>query len=298
MRALHHRNMFSWDMRKHVLFVPLLLLAGCHAQTIVQQPRADGAQTPLAVYNPPAVTNAPCPPLLIFSPGLGGTEYGYKYLADAVARQGWRVLVMGHKESGPRVLGLSMHRYGAREGVRHDLLDLNQNRARLMDVDAALQYADSLCHAPLRVLAGHSFGAVTAMEVAGAKNVLNLAPAAKFDAYIAISPEGPGLVFPDGAWAGIAAPMLLLTGTRDESASGDWRSRTLAFAGLPATSTGNCNWLGVSDGSTHINFSGNGILPQKTEERTIAAVNAFLANQLAHACTTPPAISSVTWQAK
>jgi hypothetical protein len=50
------------------------------------------------------------------------------------------------------------------------------------------------------------------MLEAGAINMIAVAspPSGqdRFDAYVALSPEGPGIVFPDRAWRGIHKPML------------------------------------------------------------------------------------------
>ena len=60
--------------------------------------------------------------------------------------------------------------------------------------------------------------------------------------------------------------MLLLTGTRDKSLDGDWKSRTIPYDGLPA----GCKWLGVIDGATHLNFAGIGF-SSRTEKLTLLA---------------------------
>jgi hypothetical protein len=295
-----------------VVWVALLLLASGHAQQLVTVDRADGAKVPLMVYGPGNGTNhsstvtnektdaAACAPLLIFSPGLGGTERGYSYLAQAAAADGWRVLVMGHKESGPDALWSSVREYGIRPGLQHDLKDPQQNRARLMDVDAALRYADGICRAPVKVLGGHSFGAVTVMEEAGATNCFGLKPTAEFDGYFAMSPEGPGLVFDAGAWKGIDKRIMLLTGTKDLSASGDWHSRLQAFAEMPPGrgAMAGCKWMGVEDSASHMNFAGHGIGAEKFEALNVAAVRAFLQEVRSGKCGPPPPLSGVTWQSK
>jgi hypothetical protein len=43
---------------------------------------------------------------------------------------------------------------------------------------------------------------------------------------VALSPQGPGSIFPETAWRGIAKPVLLITGTRDQALEGGWQSRT------------------------------------------------------------------------
>lgn len=76
--------------------IGLLLSMGCSAQQLVKVPRSDGAQTPLRVYS---ACVGGCAPLALISPGAGGSEDGYKYLAKALQEDGCRAIVIGHKES-------------------------------------------------------------------------------------------------------------------------------------------------------------------------------------------------------
>jgi dienelactone hydrolase len=197
------------------------------AQQHFTVPRADGQSTPLMLY--PAIgASASCAPLAVISHGAGGSESGYRYLANAMAQMGYTAVVMGHAESGLAALEDNMRRYGVIEGLSALVADPNAEQARLLDVAATLQWADDRCHAPFRVLLGHSMGAETVMLDAGASNIIGVAspPAGqdRFDAYIALSPEGPGVVFSGDAWSGIQKPMLILAGTRDQSLKGGrWR---------------------------------------------------------------------------
>ena len=73
----------------------------------LEAPRADGASTPLMVYEPAAAKA--CPPLLLVSHGAGGSEQGLRYVGEALSADGWRVVVMGHRESGLPVLKRDLH---------------------------------------------------------------------------------------------------------------------------------------------------------------------------------------------
>lgn len=277
-----------------MLWWMLCVWSGCAvAADAVQVPRADGAMTPLAVYEPATVANA-CPPLALISHGAGGSERGYGYLAEGLRADGWRVIVMGHHESGaaPLVADIRAQR-NIKAGVGALVTDAAAYRARFMDIDAARQWAEQRCHAPYRVLLGHSMGAITVMLEAGAHNRLGVEGKGGFDAYVALSPEGPGRVFPSGAWAPIHAPMLLITGTQDAGLDGDYRWRTQAFDGLGA----GCHWLGVIDGSTHMNFAGRGASAH-TEAMTLALTRAFLGGLRAGHCGTPPALEGVEVRGK
>ena len=115
-------------------------------------------------------------------------------------------------------------------------------------------------------------GAATVMMEAGARNRMNIEGARSFSAYIALSPQGAGSIFPQNAWAEIGQPVLLLTGTRDNELGGaNWETRTEPFRSMPA----GCKWLGVIDGATHMNFAGNG-LSRKAEALTVQTIGAFL----------------------
>jgi hypothetical protein len=277
----------------HVLISLIVIAASASARAMesTQVQRADGAMTPLQVYEP-ASTKA-CPPLLLVSHGAGGSEKGYGYIAEAMSRDGWRTIVMGHRESGGAPLRADVMQHGLKEGVGALVTDADAYRARFMDIDAAMRWAEQRCHAPYRVLLGHSMGAVTVMLEAGARNLLGVQGRGGFDAYVALSPEGPGRVFPAGAWAPIRAPMLLITGTRDGGLDGDYRWRTQAFDGLGP----GCRWLGVIDGSTHLNFAGLG-LSGKTETATVSLLRDYLDALRSGHCGEPPQLAGVELRSK
>lgn len=270
------------------------------AQQHLSVPREDGQSTPLMFY-PAAKSERGCPPLAVISHGAGGSENGYRYLANAMAQTGYTTVVMGHAESGLATLEDDMRRYGVLEGLSALIGDPNAEKARLLDVAAALQWSDGHCHAPFRVLLGHSMGAETVMLEAGASNIIVVAspPAGqdRFDAYVALSPEGPGIVFSGDSWSGIRKPMLILTGTRDQSLKGGPQARLVPWHELPGTLS-HCQWLGVIDGATHMNFAGDGLGREMVEPLVTQTIAAFLQGARKHACSLPPAASGMTLQAK
>jgi len=278
----------------------LLVLRVCEAQQRVEAPRADGKTTPLLVY---AATGAKsgCAPLAVISHGAGGSENGYRYLAEAMAQLGYTTVVMGHRESGLAALRADMRQYGIMPGVRALVADPNAEQARLLDVGAALKWANGQCRAPFRVLLGHSMGAETVMLEAGAQNMIGVSspPAGKdrFDAYVALSPEGPGVVFPDGAWKGIDKPMLILTGTRDQSLKGGAEARQIPWQDLPGRRD-HCQWMGVIDDATHMNFAGSGLGKERVEPLVTTTVAEFLDGVENHECTQPQPERRMTLTAK
>lgn len=283
----------------------ILLSAGALAQRAVSVPRADGHETPLLVYDAVGAVNV-CAPLAVISHGAGGSERGYRYLAEAMAGMGYTTVVMGHRESGLAALRADMRaNNGVMKGVTSLVADPQAESARLLDVGAALQWAGQQCAAPgripFKVLLGHSMGAETVMLEAGAKNMVGVAspPAGqdRFDAYVALSPEGPGIVFPEGAWRGIRKPVLVLTGTRDQSLKGGPEARQVPWKEMPGTQDG-CQWMGVIDGATHMNFAGNGSGVERVTPLVDSTVARFLTDVRRGSCPLPAPQAGMTLQSK
>jgi predicted dienelactone hydrolase len=277
----------------------LVVWATCAIVAAAQQhivvPRVDGRTTPLMIY--PAVGGgAGCKPLAVISHGAGGSEEGYRYLATAMAQLGYTTVVMGHRESGRAVLRDDMRSAGIFAGVRNLVADPNAEQARLLDVGAALAWANKQCHAPYRVLLGHSMGSETVMLEAGARNMIGVASPPtgqdRFDAYVALSPEGPGVVFPEHAWSSIRKPILILTGTRDQSLKGGPQARQIPWHDLPGNA-GRCQWMGVIDDATHMNFGGNGLGHERVEPMVTTAIARFLTGAQRNACVLPQTVSAM-----
>ena len=242
-----------------------------------------------------------CAPLAIISHGAGGSENGYSYLALALAQQGYKAIVVGHRESGRAQVLNEMRDKGIGGGLRDLVMNPEAESSRLLDIGAALKWADSRCKPPFRVLLGHSMGAITVMLESGAKNEIGVkSPPAgqdRFDAYVALSPEGPGLVFPERAWTGIHKPMLLMTGTRDQSLKGGPEARQIPFRDLQGTAA-HCQWLAVIEGATHMNFAGAGIGAQQVTPIVTETVGVFLQGVRSGNCALPPDRSGLKLQAK
>lgn len=287
-------------VRALVVCAALLLVASASAQRLIEAQRADGRMTPLMVYASEQAQRG-CAPLAVISPGAGGSESGYRYLAKAMAYMGYTAVVMGHKESGMGSLRADVRADGIKAGIRALVTSRRAEDARLLDVGAALKWAESQCRRPFRVLLGHSMGSETVMLEAGAKNQIGVTspPAGqdRFDAYVALSPEGPGVVFPPGAWAGIHKPVLILTGTRDHSLNGSPANQQLPWHDLPGRRD-DCQWMGVIRGATHLNFAGLGLGNWRVETRVEKTLAAFLAGVQRHDCMLPAPQRGMTLQAK
>lgn len=283
-----------------IAFVFLALALPLTAQERASAPRADGQTTPLLVYRA-AGTVTGCAPLAVISHGAGGSENGYRYLAEAMAQNGFTTVVMGHRESGLSALSADMRKNGIRPGIKALVADPQAEQARLLDVGAALKWADGQCHVPFRVLLGHSMGAETVMLEAGAHNMIGVTspPAGRdrFDAYVALSPEGPGIVFPEHAWSNIRKPLLVLTGTRDDSLQGGPEARQVPWHELPG-GEGKCQWMGVVEGATHMNFAGSGMGADRVKPMVTETITSFLSGARAHECTLPGSVPGMTLQSK
>jgi alpha-beta hydrolase superfamily lysophospholipase len=202
-------------------FAPLVL-----AQEQATYPRADGADIEARVLPAPG-----CAPLAIISHGLGGNARGNAQLASALNRAGYRVIVPSHAESGPRLLFGAMTE--GRAGLARSASDRRLLQLRLDDITAILESENRRCAVPFRVLAGHSMGARTASIEAGARTSTGISGRDRFDAYVLVSPLGEGSSFlPRGGYGGITKPVLMVTGTRDQSVDGSWETRLSAFDGL------------------------------------------------------------------
>lgn len=269
----------------------LLSLSGVSmAQTIEKVLRADKKEMPMQVY---LANDGQCTATAIISHGAGGSESGYEYLAEFLRKQHWLVLVVGHKESGSEVLVPLIEKQGLSSGLAQLLTTPSAYKARFMDIAAAKEWAKNKCSTPISVLIGHSMGAASTMIEAGAKNKLGLTGADGFDAYVAMSPQGVGLIFEPNAWHEINKPMLLLTGTKDNDLNGAWETRKDAFASLP---TG-CKWLGVIDGATHMNFA-TADMSGRVERLVNSTVFAFLKGISDKNCAAPPMQKGLDLQVK
>jgi predicted dienelactone hydrolase len=264
----------SWVVLLCVYALPL----PSSAQQLVRAPRSDGATVPLVVY-PPAAASKSCAPLAVISPGAGGTENGYSYLAEALQNNGYLTVVMGHKESGPAELRHEILTHGLHNGLLVMVTDPTLQHDRMLDLDSAWKWAQSQCSAPFTVLLGHSMGSDTVMFEAGAANKLGVSGHDRFDAYVALSPSGAGSIFASDSWRNIRKPLYVLTGTRDTGLEGDWQWRTSPFDDLLP----GCKWLGVIDGATHMNFAGHGF-SRKSEPLITDSIAAFLNGVRAKKC--------------
>lgn len=221
--------------------------------TTPPKPDADAPKPP-----PPATPAAPAKyPVVVFSPGLGASRINYAYFTRHLASHGYIVIVPSHpgSDTAAAIEWVRSHG-GARSGQR---LDPNEEddapggwlmssisspdnlKERPRDISFMLDRIPS--HATLGPIAdmasigvaGHSFGAYTAMAIGGMTVDLPESHGGKGSVFrdkrvravLPMSPEGAGSMgIVAGAWDGFAVPVLFLTGTRDYGVGGrsaSWR---------------------------------------------------------------------------
>lgn len=200
---------------------------------------------PVRVVLPPDAS-ASCP-VVLFSHGLGGSREGCGYLGDHWSRRGYAAVFLQHPGSDTAVWQDAPP--ARRLAALRDAASLANFRLRVEDVAAVI---DALAawnrddgH-PLagrldldRVgMAGHSFGAQTTQAVAGQSYPLvgRRFTDPRIKAAVVMSPGTPqGRRDPGDAFADVAIPWLVMTGTKDTSMIGGQtiESRLAVFPALP-----------------------------------------------------------------
>ncbi len=244
---------------------------------------------PVRLYLP-VEASAPAP-LLLFSHGMGGSRRGYRYLGSWLATRGVAALHVQHVGSDRELWFGSPWRLVERlQGAARE----DEARARVLDMRFALDQllAGDLAARvdPTRIVAcGHSYGANTALLLAGARVLREGQPLALQDprlrAAIAISaPPFYGEPDPGAVLAGVQLPTLHITATGDVIPIPGYQSpasdRVAVFRGVAGPA-----WLAMFEGGSHSIFtdrSGTGglALNPQVKAATRELVRAFLAQVL------------------
>lgn len=209
-------------------------------------------------------------PLVVLSHGGAGQRGSYEYLATHLARHGYVVAIPEHvgSDTGALLRGMRERRSGPRAALRAMVEDEGEWRARPADVtfviDRAARWNETDPELAGRIdlgrvgVLGHSYGAYTALAIAGARvrleGALSDLSDPRVDAIVALSPSGPGGWgwFSEESFRSVDVPALLVTGSRDAVTSwqsGEWRKE--AFDLMPPGPR-YCLWL---EGATHLDFA-------------------------------------------
>jgi predicted dienelactone hydrolase len=181
---------------------------------------ARGRTVPARLYVP---RDAKRVPLVVFSHGLGGSRFGYSHLGRHWASHGFASLHLQHAGSDRSVW--SSQGFAVLTALRAAATTDNAI-ARVKDVSFAIDRTlaePALAEAidAQRIgIAGHSFGANTALLAAGARfrengKVLSFADPRVRAAIVLSAPSLPAEQDPSFVYSGILVPTLHLTGTLD-----------------------------------------------------------------------------------
>lgn len=205
---------------------------------------------------------------LLFSTGFGGDRSGYAYLARHWAEAGLATAIIEHVGSNASVLrslpGKTL--YERNKEVLRKVGEHAELEARPRDLIAAHQALSArFAGLPLGV-AGHSFGAYTAMSTLGLPTMQSLQilqnPLSEARSCLVMSPQPVGLMFSCASLGGVSCPTLVVTGTEDGmlDGSGDYSLREGVYSCLPAFYRN----LVVLNGVGHMAFAGIGVGLGKT----------------------------------
>lgn len=210
-------------------------------------------------------------PVVLFSHGLGGSRMGYGYLGRALAAHGYVSIHPSHDDGvelrleevespSPGVAALRAIQQAIDDPRNWELRP--RALCRILDelhsLEKLVPKLGSRLDAERVAIAGHSYGAYTALLCAGARielgGVLRDFSEPRARAFAALSPPGNGSRgLGDESWARIDRPVLCVTGTLDGGLSGQppsWREESFHAMRPPG------KVLVVIEGASHFTFSG------------------------------------------
>ncbi|MFA6291750.1 MAG: hypothetical protein WC637_08210 [Victivallales bacterium] len=225
---------------------------------------ARNREIPVKIYIP---ASAGIYPVIIFSHGLGGTCDGYEYLGTHWAKDGYVSVHIQHKGSDDEVW---KDKPNPLESMRKAIKDLPSILNRPKDVSFAIDQIEKLnkdekselagkCAIDRVGVAGHSFGAYTALASSGRVLVgplggkTNLSDP-RIKACIAMSPPASEKEKKNNSYANYSVPCLHMTGTEDDSPVADTKAadRRIPFDCIDK----NDQYLLTFIGGDHMIFSG------------------------------------------
>ena len=225
-------------------------------------------------------------PVVLVSHGLGGTRNAYEWLGRHLAGHGYVCVHLEHVGSNfESVRGKGLRSRDAALDAKERPADVSFALDRLADLDRDHPALKGRLDLDRVAIAGHSYGAYTAMACVGAK--VSFPPLlrdpdfrdARLKAAVVLSPQPAGtLGFREDSWKDLVVPVLYVTGTRDAAMDvKDPALRRYAFDHGPAKDS----WFLDIEGANHMTFAG--LLDPDLDEHlrwARQAVTAFLDGSL------------------
>jgi dienelactone hydrolase len=235
--------------------------------------QAGKKELPFKVYYPKS--GGPYP-VILFSHGFGGNKDSFGQVGKHWASYGYVVIHPTHED------GLSRQRSEDRNssdeasgvrgrlgGLRGEISDPVRINGRVADLVLLLDHLDELPELLPELqgkidcesigVAGHSFGAYTAMLIGGVTADFGKEKGKSFfdkrvKCILPISGQGTGQQgLTDKSWDSLQLPMMTITGTEDRGVGGqgvDWRKEPYKYSPI-----GN-KFLVVIEGANHLSFGG------------------------------------------
>jgi predicted dienelactone hydrolase len=263
------------------LALPETAPPGSHALVVRDARR--GRDLPARVFLPAATAPAP---VILFSHGLGGTRDTCGYLGAHWSARGYAVVFVQHPGSDDAVwreapLGERMAAMRKAASAENLLLRCGDVRAVLDALATWNADPDHPCRARLDLehvgMSGHSFGAMTTQMTSGqwAPLLGQRGTDPRIDAALPMSPSAPRAGGAGRAFAKVAVPWMLMTGTDDTAPIGGQtvESRLAVFPALPAAID---RYELVLEGAEHSAFTERG-LPGDRRDRNPNHRRAILA---------------------
>ena len=213
--SIHRRGLLAATLA--FAAAPVLARAASAASTT--KIKVDDRDLELTILRPDAPKG-----VVVFSHGAGGSPDGYAALLDLWVKAGFLVVAPLHVDS-------LKHPDRAKYTLQAAF------PARLADVAAASAYAAQAAPGLPLAAAGHSYGSLISLIRGGAMTGMIPAQDPNVKAVLCFSDAGiiKGLIGPT-AYAGLKAPMLMITGDKDvlPGMFDDWRAHLYPFETSPA----------------------------------------------------------------
>ncbi len=238
-----------------------------NTQVLVLHDDARDRDVPIKIFDPRDADIPGRLPVILFSPEAGSSKESYGYLGRYWAEHGYLCVFITHKGSDTTLSKKGRPLASLRAIVLSTQKDENLTD-RPLDISFII---DSLASIETKIsdlqgrmdpthigVAGHSFGAYTALAVAGATAHLSDGSARRFQdnrvtCFEALSPPGTSTVgFDLESFRPILRPVLIIRGSQDHGLNGepaDWRAEV--FKHLPAHHKFDI----VLQGASHMDFS-------------------------------------------